>query len=253
MAQSARPFRLSPRGRPLAMALGTTYGMRAALAGLGAARQTLWGSKLCEVTRTQRRRAHRKRANAANRAGAHQNVWTPVAKHGTETTVVPPCPSGSQGGGAMRCLTPLGKRCAEDCAAVEERSVRQRSSERGRQQREVLRDDDSVEVVHITNPPPADSEATATARDGGFYVYHRCHSRASPPARPRPRAASGGKTKSSLGSKNTAPFGLRRGSCSRLQDESDNVGRPRVAPPRPSSEARRAYGTAQSSKRSYAC
>ena len=82
------------------------------------------------------------------RAGARQ-VWTPVAKSDEHTAAASLCPNESRGASAIRCLPPPDRKGAEEVAVAEERSVRQRPHERGRLQREVLRDDEDVQVVHI--------------------------------------------------------------------------------------------------------
>ena len=115
------------------------HGMRAALAGLGAARQALWAAKQAPAaavlalqehgwaTSPQRhgwdggwravtptkRRAQCKRAKAAIRAGARQ-VWTPVAKSEEDTAAAPLCPNESRGASAIRCLPPPDRKGAEE-------------------------------------------------------------------------------------------------------------------------------------------
>ena len=95
------------------------------------------------MTPTQRRRAQRKRAKAAVKVGARQ-VCTPVAKSGEDTAAAPLCPNESRGASVLRYLPPPDKRGAEEEAVAQERSVLQRSHERGQQQREVLRNDEDV-------------------------------------------------------------------------------------------------------------
>ena len=193
----------------------------AAMAGLHAARQALWAADQVlaaailsmqehgwatspqrkwwdggwrAVTPTQRRRAQRKRAKADMKVGTRQ-TWTPIDKNGDDTAAAPPCPSENRGASAMQFLPPTDKRGAEEDAAAEVRSVRQRPHERGRLQREVLRDDD-VHIVHVTHPDRfADSRSSREAS-------RRFFSRWPDKSQKTPASAdSRGSTKSSLETK----------------------------------------------------
>ena len=96
----------------------------------------------------------------------------------------------------MQCLPPTDKRGAEEDAAAEVRSVRQRPHERGRLQREVLRDDEDVQIVHITHPDGfVDSRSSSEASRRPFSRWPSKSQKT--PA----RADSRGSVKSSLGTK----------------------------------------------------
>ena len=96
----------------------------------------------------------------------------------------------------MQCLPPTDKSGAEENAAAEVRSVRQRPHERGRLQREVLRDDEGVQIVHVTHPVGfVDSRSSSEAS------RRPCSRWPGKNQKTPSRADSRGSAKSSLGTK----------------------------------------------------